>query len=222
VTQTAPVLAARAAGRRFGEHVALEPTDLELREGEAVALVGPNGAGKSTLLSLLASALEPTEGHVTRRDEARVGWAPQRPAQYGKLTARENLELFAELEGESDPRAAAERLMAEFELPVRKTPSANLSVGNRQRLNLALAFLGGPNVLVLDEPTAALDPEQRIRLWDRLSNLKEAGGSLAFATQNLEEVERLADRVAVLRDGALVFFGSAAEYDRSHTAMLLA
>jgi len=216
------VLAARAAGRRFGETTALEPTELELYDGEAVALVGPNGAGKSTLLSLLAGSLEPTAGHVDRRPDVRVGWAPQRPAQYGRLSAHENLELFARLEEESDPAAAAERAMAEFELPRRRMPSANLSVGNRHRLNLAIALLGGPNVLLLDEPTAALDPEQRLRFWNRLAALKQAGGALAFATQNLEEVERLADRVAVLRDGALVFLGSAADYDRSHTAMLLA
>jgi ABC-2 type transport system ATP-binding protein len=222
VSAVVPVLAARAAGRRFGEHVALAPTDIELRDGEALALVGPNGAGKSTLLALLAASLDPTEGRVERRPGVRVGWAPQRPAQYGRLTARENLELFAELEGESGPRTVAERTLAEFELPTRQTPSSTLSVGNRQRLNLAIAFLGAPSVFVLDEPTAALDPEQRERLWVRLLAVKESGGAVVFATQNLEEVERLADRVAVLRDGALVFAGSAGDYDRSHTTLLLA
>jgi ABC-2 type transport system ATP-binding protein len=152
----------------------------------------------------------------------RVGWAPQRPAQYGRLSARENLELFARLEGEHDPAAAAERLLVEFGLPGKAKPSSELSVGNRQRLNLAIALLGDPEVLLLDEPTAALDPEQRRRLWDRATVLREAGGALVFSTQNMEEVERMADRVAALRDGRLVFTGSAADYDRSQADTLFA
>ena len=116
----------------------------------------------------------------------------------------------------------AARLLREFDLPGKASPSANLSVGNRQRLNLAIAFLGRPEVLLLDEPTAALDPEQRRRLWDRASALREAGGAFAFATQNLDELERLADRVAALRDGRLVFSGSVHEYDRSQADTLFA
>jgi ABC-type multidrug transport system ATPase subunit len=216
------LLAARGACRRFGRTAALHPVELEVWDGEALALIGPNGAGKSTLLSLLAGALEPSEGTVERRKGVRVGWAPQRPAQYGRLSARENLELFARLEGEHDPPAAAERLLAEFGLPREAKPSADLSVGNRQRLNLAIALLGDPEVLLLDEPTAALDPEQRRRLWERAGALREAGGALVFATQNMEEVERVADRVAALRDGRLVFTGSASDYDRSQSDTLFA
>ena len=139
-----------------------------------------------------------------------MGWAPQRPAQYGRLSARENLELFARLEGEPDPKAAAARLLADFDLPDEPKPSANLSVGNRQRLNLAIALLGDPEVLLLDEPTAALDPEQRRRLWARAAAMRKAGGALVFATQNLDEVERVAERVAALRDGRPVFAGPVA------------
>jgi ABC-2 type transport system ATP-binding protein len=222
VSSAQPLLAGRGAGRTFGQTIALAPVDLELHAGEALALLGPNGAGKSTLLALLAGALEPSAGGIERRKGVRVGWAPQRPAQYGRLSARENLELFARLEGEPQPEDAAAGLLREFDLPGKASPSANLSVGNRQRLNLAIALLGDPQVLLLDEPTAALDPEQRRRLWDRVTALREAGGGIIFATQNLDEIERHADRVAALRDGRLVFDGPAEEYDRAQADTLFA
>jgi ABC-2 type transport system ATP-binding protein len=222
VSSEQALLSARGAGRTFGQTTALEPVDLDIGPGDALALVGPNGAGKSTLLALLAGALEPSTGRIERRKGVRVGWAPQRPAQYGRLSARENLELFARLEGEPDPEEAAANLLSEFGLPGKASPSANLSVGNRQRLNLAIAFLGRPEVLLLDEPTAALDPEQRRRLWERASALREAGGAFTFATQNLDELERHADRVVALRDGRLVFDGRSDEYDRSQADTLFA
>jgi len=217
-----PLLVARGAGRRFGETVALEPVELELLSGEGLALVGPNGAGKSTLISLLAGALQPSEGRIERRNGVRVGWAPQRTAQYGRLSARENLELFAKLEGEADPEDAAARLLDSFDLPGAPKPSANLSVGNRQRLNLAIAFLGAPEVLLLDEPTAALDPEQRRRLWERVDALREAGGAVVFASQHVGEIEGHADRVVALREGRLVFAGTVDEYDRPEADTLSA
>jgi ABC-2 type transport system ATP-binding protein len=217
------LLSARGIARSFGRHAALEPTDLVVRGGEVLGLVGPNGAGKSTLVSILAGALAPDVGTVVHAEPApRVGWVPQRPAQYGRLTPRENLELFARLEGVSDPEAAAARLVDVVELPDDGRLSAELSLGNQQRLNLAVALLADPDVLLLDEPTSSLDPRQRRRFWELARAVRERGGAVVFVTQNLEELERFADRVVVLLDGRLVFDGSAEEYARSPEADVFA
>ena len=209
------VLRARQVARRFGSQVALEPTGIDVRAGEALALVGPNGAGKSTLLALLAGALEPSAGTIERVDGVRVGWVPQGAAFYDRLTARENLQLFGRLEGEPNYIGVAEELLVRFEIPADR-PAHTLSVGNRQRLNVALALLGSPRVLLLDEPTAALDPGQRRRLWETVTALRDEGGSVVFATQNLEELELYADRVAVLQRGRLTFVGPTPEYHELH------
>ena len=215
------MLAARGAGRRFGDHIALQPTTLEVGEAEVVALLGPNGAGKSTLLALLAGGLAPTWGSVELREGVKVGWAPQRPAHYGRLSPRENLELFAELEGEAEPATAAGRLLGEFALPDVARPSARLSVGNRQRLNLAISLLGDPDVLLLDEPTASLDPPQRRKLWQSAVQHKQRGGAVVFATQNHEELEGHADRVLVLLEGVFAYDGTLDEYERTELARAL-
>ena len=199
-----PVVRARGVARRFGARHALLPVDLDVGRGETVALVGPNGAGKSTLLAILAGALAPTEGTLEYEPGVRIGWAPQRPAHYGRLSVRENLELFARLDGAQAPEAAAERARTTFELPDGDEVSANLSVGMRQRLNLALALVDEPDVLLLDEPTAALDPAQRQRLWDAVAARRDANAAIVFATQHLDEVEQAADRVLELADGAVV------------------
>ena len=217
MSDAAPFLRARGVARRFGAQVALEPADLDVLSGEALAVIGPNGAGKSTLIAILAGALEPSAGSVERAGGVRVGWVPQRPAYYDRLTARENLELFARLEGERDPRAAAETLLVQFDVPADR-PAATLSVGNRQRLNVAVALLGSPRVLLLDEPTASLDPGQRRRLWETVGIVRERGGAVVFATQNLEELDLYATRVAVLQRGVVTFTGPVDEYERVHAA----
>jgi ABC-2 type transport system ATP-binding protein len=201
-----PLVRAIGVARRYGDVEALAATDFELGARETVALVGANGAGKSTLLAILAGALQPTEGVV--ETHARLGWVPQRPAQYARLSPRENLELFARLEGVPDAVAAAQDLLQRFSLPPGSRPAGELSVGNRQRLNVALSLLGEPRVLLLDEPTASLDPAQRRLVWDVVNGLRGEGGAVCFATQNVEEVEH-ADRVVALQDGRVV--GSSVE-----------
>jgi len=201
-----PLVRALRVARRYGEVQALAPTDFELHAGETVALVGANGAGKSTLLAILAGALEPTEGSVETHE--RIGWVPQRPAQYARLSPRENLKLFARLERVPDAAAAVRDLLHRFSLPSGSQPAGDLSVGNRQRLNVALSLLGGPRVLLLDEPTASLDPVQRRLVWDVVNALRGEGGAVCFATQNVEEVEH-ADRVVALQDGRVI--GSSVE-----------
>ena len=138
---------ARGLRRRYRDFAALDGVDLDLRAGESVALLGPNGAGKTTLLTILAGVARATEGAVEWRDGAapRVGWVPQRPALYPRLTTRENLRLFAALEGASDPEAAAEDLIARADLAeFADRPAAKLSTGTLQRLNLAIALAGRP------------------------------------------------------------------------------
>jgi ABC-2 type transport system ATP-binding protein len=202
------LVAARGAGRRYPGRVALAPIDLEVRAGESVALLGPNGAGKTTLLTLLAGAAEATEGRIERTAD-RTGWVPQRPALYRKLSARENLRLFAELEQLAQPYEEAERLLAAVGLlEAADRPAQELSVGNVQRLNVAIGLVADPAVVFLDEPTASLDPRQRTRLWDLLGGVTGRGGAVVFATQNVEEAHTQADRLVVLQEGRLVFAGS--------------
>jgi ABC-2 type transport system ATP-binding protein len=182
--------------------------------GDALALIGPNGAGKSTMLSILAGALGPSDGSVTV-GTPRVGWVPQKPAHYQRLSPRENLELFARLEGLEGAKEVADRYIGLLDLPDDGRLTAELSAGNQQRLNLAVALLAAPAVLLLDEPTAALDPRQRRLLWQVAAQVREQQGAVVFATQNLEELARFATRVAVLVGGELVFDGSLEQFKAS-------
>lgn len=217
------LLAGRGVSHRYGKQVALARTDFEIRPGDATALIGPNGAGKSTLLAILAGALGPTEGKVVGTSEgAKVGWVPQRPSIYSRLSPQENLEFFARLGGELDPSGSARKMLELVELASEERLASELSLGNQQRLNLAVALLGEPKVLLLDEPTASLDPRQRRRLWETAGAVTRRGGAVVFATQNLEELERFANRVAVLLHGEKVFDGTVEEYGRSPEADVFA
>src|SRR3954462_14187949 len=202
------MLAVRNLTKRFGERAALRDVSFEAGAGELLAIIGPNGAGKTTLLSILAGLLSPSEGDVTRPPRE-VGWVPQQTAIYGKLTVRENLELFAKLEKVADPGAAVARMLDQTGLAERAGEElSRLSGGNRQRVNIAVGLLAEPPVLLLDEPTSSLDPRQRERLWEWVSGLARDGTSVVFSTHNVGEAERWADRVLVLADGELVFSGT--------------
>jgi ABC-2 type transport system ATP-binding protein len=219
------LLSAHEVTRRYGRIVALAPASLEISPGDALALIGPNGAGKSTLLSILAGALEPSGGSVSAAGDHRglkVGWVPQRPAHYQRLSPRENLELFARLESLPDAPEIAGRFMGLLDLPDDGRLTVELSAGNQQRLNLAVALLARPDLLLLDEPTASLDPRQRRLLWEVAAQVRERGGAVVFATQNLEELERFATRVAVLVGGELVFDGTLEEFHVSPEADVFA
>jgi ABC-2 type transport system ATP-binding protein len=194
--------------KRFGERVALRDVSFEAHPGELLAVIGPNGAGKTTLLSILAGLIEPTEGTLTR-PPAEIGWVPQQTAIYGKLSVRENLELFARLEKVPDPRASVERMLEQTGLADRADEElARLSGGNRQRVNIAVGLLADPPVLLLDEPSSSLDPRQRERLWEFIGGLAARGRAVVFSTHNVGEAERYADRVLVLADGEVLFTGT--------------
>jgi ABC-2 type transport system ATP-binding protein len=202
-----PVLEARSLVKRYGRRAALAGVGFEAEEGELVACIGPNGAGKTTLLTILAGIQRPDSGTVIR-PAGRIGWVPQQAAVYGKLSVAENLRLFARLEKVPDVEGMVDRMLAETGLADRAGDQvSDLSGGNRQRLNVAVGLLASPAVLLLDEPTSALDPRQRERLWGFVLSLAGRGTTVLYATHNVAEAERYADRVLVLADGERLFWG---------------
>ncbi len=213
-----PLLRATGVARTYGSVAALVPTDLSVAAGERIALTGPNGAGKTTLLGLLAGVSRPDAGDITwSAGPRRVGWVPQKPALYPRLTARENLALFAGLEGARDPSGTAAALIARADLgEVADRAASALSTGTLQRLNLAIALAGSPRLLLLDEPTGTLSPDQRLRLWTWMDELvAEDGMSLIFSTQSIGEAARHADRVVVLAGGRMRHDGPAGDMDEA-------
>jgi ABC-2 type transport system ATP-binding protein len=210
----APVLEASGLVKRFGEREALKDVSLSAGRGELVAVIGPNGGGKTTLLSILAGIQRADAGSVSKT-RGEVGWVPQQPALYSKLTVQENLALFARLERVADPAAAVDRMLDLTGLRERSRDQVGvLSGGNRQRVNIAIGLLAAPEVLLLDEPSAALDPRQRERLWEFILRLAGEGTTVVFATHNIQEADRYASRVAVLADGELLFTGPPGELER--------
>ena len=226
VDGAAPALTAQGLSHRFGDRTALSGVSFEVGAGELIAVIGPNGAGKTTLLSVLAGVLTPSAGTVAlvaagrggeRPSSRAVGWVPQQPALYSKLSVAENLRLFARLEQVPDPEVSVAMMLEQTGLTDRRDDQVkDLSGGNQQRVNIAIGLLSGPRVLLLDEPSSALDPRQRARLWEFIAVLATGGTSVVYSTHDVLEAQQHADRVLALDEGRLVFAGAPEAMDWSY------
>jgi ABC-2 type transport system ATP-binding protein len=204
------VISAQAITRRFGDRVAVENVSFEVRGGEVFGLLGPNGAGKTTTLRMLGGLIPPTSGTVsvfgqpfTRANGAalrtRIGFLTETPGLWEHLTVADNLLVYARLFGVARPDIAAERVLRLFELWDRRTDRvALLSKGMKQKLALARALVHEPEIVLLDEPTANLDPKTSRTVRDLLLDLRSEGRAIVVSTHNLDEVERLSDRVGLV------------------------
>ena len=202
------VIEARDLTKRFGEHEALKGVSFGAHRGELLAVIGPNGAGKTTLLSILAG-IRRQDGGTVSRPPGEIGWIPQQAALYRRLTVAENLRLFARLEKVPDVDAAVREMLDQTGLADRRDSQvATLSGGNQQRVNIAIGLLARPAVLLLDEPSAGLDPRQRERLWEFVLALAGGGTTVIFSTHNIAEAERYGQRLLVLADGDALFDGT--------------
>jgi ABC-2 type transport system ATP-binding protein len=205
------VIETRGLAKAFGDREALRGVSFVAHRGELLAVIGPNGAGKTTLLSILAGIRRSDSGSVSR-PPGEIGWVPQQAALYRRLTVAENLRLFARLENVPDPEAAVEEMLAQTALADRRDDQAGtLSGGNQQRINIAIGLLARPAVMLLDEPSAGLDPRQRERLWQFVLALAGGGTTVIFSTHDLAEAERYGRRMLVLADGETVFDGTSGE-----------
>jgi ABC-2 type transport system ATP-binding protein len=204
-----PVLRVEGLGKRYGARQALHDVTFTVHAGEMVAVIGANGAGKTTMLSILAGVQSPSAGTVSRTARE-IGWVPQQPALYSKLSVVENLRLFARLEKVADPEMVVGQMLEQTGLADRAHERVDrLSGGNRQRVNVALGLLADPPVILLDEPSSSLDPAQRERLWGFIGELADIRNtSIVFSTHIVWEAARYARRVLVLDQGALLFDGS--------------
>jgi ABC-2 type transport system ATP-binding protein len=210
------VIEARGLGKSFDGVVALRDVSFAAGRGELLAVIGPNGAGKTTMLSILAGILRPDSGTVSRAP-GEFGWVPQLAALYRRLTVEENLRLFARLERLPDADDAVERMLDQTGLRDRRADQVGtLSGGNQQRINIAIGLLAEPVALLLDEPSAGLDPRQRERLWEFVLGLAGGGTTVIFSTHNIAEAERYGERLLVLADGERLFDGSP---DALHSAV---
>jgi len=223
-TDTPRVLSCRGLRKRFDDVTAVDDVSFTIAAGETYGLLGPNGAGKTTIISMVAGILRSDAGQVlvegvpvstrTTEPKGRIGYVPQEPALYPDLTGRENLRFFARLQGLS--RDATARRVAHVLDVVGLADRADDRVGHysggmRQRLHLGVGLLHEPALLVLDEPTAGVDPQSRNAIVDDIRDLARGGLAILYTTHYMEEAERLCDRVGVIDAGRLVAEGTRRE-----------
>jgi ABC-2 type transport system ATP-binding protein len=210
--------------KAFGRHKVLDGFSLRLERGEILGLLGPNGCGKSTVLNIICRLLLPDVGQISlmgqplnrmnNKDRSLVGFCTQRCALYPDLFPAENLHFFGRIHGlsaqECQQRVA--ELMRTFSLNTfAETRVGQLSGGWQQRLHLAAALIHQPALLVLDEPTAAVDVEARSGLWRLIEDLRDRGMTILLTSHHLAEAERLCNKVALMRNGKVVVSGSVAD-----------
>jgi ABC-2 type transport system ATP-binding protein len=201
------VLLCQGLKKSFGDHVAVNNVGFQIGAGETYGLLGPNGAGKTTTISMITGLLEPDEGEVliaghpmtTRSTATRIeiGYVPQELAIYPELSGRENLTFFARMYGMR--RAAAKDRAKEY------------SGGMKRRLNIGIGLLHRPKLLILDEPTAGVDPQSRNSILEAVGKLSDEGMAVLYTTHYMEEAERLCDRVGIIDLGELKAEGSQRE-----------
>lgn len=225
----APLVEVRGLVKRFGARTVLDGIDLSIARGCITALIGPNGAGKTTLNKSLLGLIRPDAGsiHFDGADtagqiayRAHIGYMPQTPRYPDAFTAGDVLHLLSDLRGTDAPRD--EVLLDAFGVrDLLLHPARNLSGGQRQRLNAATAFLFAPALLLLDEPTAGLDPVASGILKDKIRSDRQAGRAIVITSHVLSELQELADTVVFLHEGRIRFAGGLDELMRSTRASSL-
>jgi ABC-2 type transport system ATP-binding protein len=223
-----PLLRVEGLKKAFGKTVALRGVSFHLEKGEILGVLGPNGAGKTTLIHCILGLIEPTEGRIEvfgaefRRYRTeilqRVNFASSYISLPYSLTVRENLTVYAHLYGVDSPQRRVEEVMQMFDIHnLRDTPARKLSTGQMMRLVLAKAMINHPELLLLDEPTAGLDPEIAARTRRLLCRLRdESGISVLYTSHNLKEMEEVSDRVLFLHEGRVIAEGRSEELLRIH------
>jgi ABC-2 type transport system ATP-binding protein len=201
--------------KKFGENTAVDQLTLEIPEGEVFGFLGPNGAGKTTTVRMLTSLIGPTSGKARvngfeiRKDDQKirssVGLLTETPGMYDNLSALRNLEIYAHLYEVADPSGQVEKYLQMLGLWDRRNDTAGtFSKGMKQKLALARALLHEPRILFLDEPTSALDPEAAYLVREFILEIKKEGRTIFLCTHNLDEADRLCDRIGVFKTRLLV------------------